>query len=283
MVTVNESNEIHAFKVVVTDEPLFTTIKADKRSRIQETAISAEAMLARGTLRPVARRRTVAPRQGFGGRLRPIPEAAQNAADERDYGYRGGRRTARESGWRKYARPNKTIKTFWRTAIDEPALKEPSLEVVLPEFATLSELSSSLLKHQALPGLWSSDAITVQNLYDYFAGGNIVNIPKEGLRRSPSPSPNANRRIVNAAVLQAVEQGTLWLTSAPASIFNEPVPPGVLSASASLRPPPRPDSCSGVDGRRNPRGVAGWQNERARACDSALSNKERSNIYLGTR
>ena len=81
MVTVNESNEIHAFKVVVvTDEPLFTTIKAEKRSRIQETAISAEAMLPGGTLRPVARRRTVPSRQGFGRRLRPIPEAAQNAA-----------------------------------------------------------------------------------------------------------------------------------------------------------------------------------------------------------
>ena len=48
VVTVNESNEVHAFKVVVTDEPLFTTIKADKRSRIQETAISAEAMLPGG-------------------------------------------------------------------------------------------------------------------------------------------------------------------------------------------------------------------------------------------
>ena len=32
VVTVNESNDIHAFKVVATDEPLFTTIKADKRS-----------------------------------------------------------------------------------------------------------------------------------------------------------------------------------------------------------------------------------------------------------
>ena len=48
VVTVNESNDIHAFKIVVTDEPLFTIIKADKRSRIQETAISAEAMMPEG-------------------------------------------------------------------------------------------------------------------------------------------------------------------------------------------------------------------------------------------
>ena len=43
VVTVNESNDVHAFKVVVTDEPLFTTIKADRRARIQETPINSEA------------------------------------------------------------------------------------------------------------------------------------------------------------------------------------------------------------------------------------------------
>ena len=48
VVTVSESDAIHAFRVVVGDEPLFTTIKADRRSRIQETAISSDAMLPGG-------------------------------------------------------------------------------------------------------------------------------------------------------------------------------------------------------------------------------------------
>ena len=48
VVTVNESNDIHAFKVAVTGEPLFTIIKADKRARIQETVISSEAMMPGG-------------------------------------------------------------------------------------------------------------------------------------------------------------------------------------------------------------------------------------------
>ena len=48
VVTVNESNEVHAFKIAITGEPLFTTIKADRRARIQETAISAEAMMPGG-------------------------------------------------------------------------------------------------------------------------------------------------------------------------------------------------------------------------------------------
>ena len=48
VVTVNDKDEIHAFKVQVGDEPLFTTIKNDKRSRIQDTAISADAILPGG-------------------------------------------------------------------------------------------------------------------------------------------------------------------------------------------------------------------------------------------
>lgn len=48
VVMVNEQNDIQAFKITVGSEPLFATVKADKRSRIQETAISAEAMLPGG-------------------------------------------------------------------------------------------------------------------------------------------------------------------------------------------------------------------------------------------
>ena len=48
MVTVNEGNDIQAFRVAVNDDPLFVTIKADRRARIQETAISSEAMMPGG-------------------------------------------------------------------------------------------------------------------------------------------------------------------------------------------------------------------------------------------
>ena len=55
---------------------------------------------ARRSIRPVARRRTVPSRQGFGGRLRPIPEAAQNAALQRDYGLRWRAASSKGFGWR---------------------------------------------------------------------------------------------------------------------------------------------------------------------------------------
>ena len=275
VVTVNESNEVHAFKVVVTDEPLFTTIKADKRSRIQETAISAEAMLPGGPYdlwREGERSRRVRDLVGAFAQSPKLPRMLRSKGimDTVEGGVQQGIWVA------QVARPNKTIKTFWRTAIDEPALKEPSLEVVLPEFAILSELSSSLLKHQALPGLWSSDAITVQNLYDYFAGGNIVNIPKEGYEE-PLTIPKCEPADVDAAVLEAVEQGTLWLTSGPASILNEPVPPGVLSASASLQPPPAPIPVQELTDAAIP---DAWRDRKtnALALFTVLSNKKGVNL-----
>jgi len=48
VVTVSEKNEIQAFKITVTDEPHFNIIKADKRSRVQDTAVASEALLPDG-------------------------------------------------------------------------------------------------------------------------------------------------------------------------------------------------------------------------------------------
>ena len=74
-------------------------------------------------------------------------------------------------------------------------------------------------------------------MYDYFAGGHAVTLPREGYEET-LVIPKCEPAHVDAAVLQAVEQGLVWLTSGPASILNEPVPAGVLSAAATLRPPP---------------------------------------------
>ena len=108
---------------------------------------------------------------------------------------------------------------------------------MLPEAAKLSALEPDVLRQGSLPGLWQSDTITVQDAYDYFAGGREVVLPREGYEEAllvPACEPAR----VDAAVLEAVEQGLVWLTNGPASILSEPVPAGVLSAAATLRPPP---------------------------------------------
>jgi hypothetical protein len=53
--------------------------------------------------------------------------------------------------------------------------------------------------------------------------------------KSNAKSESAN---VEAAISQSIAQGLVWLINGPASILDEPVPSGVLSASATLRPPP---------------------------------------------
>ena len=87
VVTVSESNDIHAFKIAVTEEPLFTIIKADKRARIQETAISSEAMMPRRSVRPVGRGRILPSREGLSRCLCAVPKTTQDVAPQRNTEY----------------------------------------------------------------------------------------------------------------------------------------------------------------------------------------------------
>ena len=236
VVTINENNAIHAFKVVVTDESLFTTIKADKRARIQETAISSEAMMPGGPYdlwREGEQSRRVKDLVGAFAQFPKLPKMLriEEILDTVVQGVQGGVWVA------QVVRPDRTFRTFWRTAIDEPTLKDSGLEVLLPEAATLSELVPNLLEHQKLPGLWSAEEISVQDVVDYFAGGHTVGLPREGYEET-LVIPKCELTHVEAAISQAVEQGLVWLTNGPASILNEPVPAGVLGSSAILRPPP---------------------------------------------
>ena len=221
---------------VVGDEPLFTTIKADRRSRIQETAISAEAMLPGGPYdlwREDEQARRVKDLVGAFAQFPKLPKMlrTREILDTVVAGVASGIWVAR------LIRPDRSVRTFWRTGIDESALADSGLELVLPESATLGEVSADLLQPGSLPGLRTSDAITVQDLYDYFAGGHTVALPREGYEES-LVIPRCEPEQVGAAVLQAVERGLIWLVSGPASLLGEPVPAGVFSAAATLRPPP---------------------------------------------
>ena len=271
VVTVNETNDIHAFKIVVTDEPLFTIIKADKRSRIQETAISAEAMMPEGPYdlwREDEQSRRVKDLVGAFAQYPKLPKMlrGKEILDTVVQGVQQGIWVAR------LVRPDRTVRTFWHTTIDEPALKDSSLEVFLPEFATLSELASDLLTYQKLPGLWSGKEISVQDVYDYFAGGHTVSVPKEGYEEILI-IPKCESVDVETAISQAVEQGLVWLTSGPTSILKEPVPAGVLSASAILRHPPERIEVAELMGDSIP---DAWKNDKtnALAIATALSTQQ---------
>ena len=237
-VTVNESNNIHAFKIAVTGEPLFTIIKADKRARIQETAVSSESIMPGGPYdlwREGENSRRVKDLVDAFARFPRLPKMLRHKEilNTVSQGVLSGILVARQM------RPDQTFKTFWRTRIDDHVLEDSDLEVVLPEAATLTDIGHTLLVHDVLPGLWPNEEITVREIHDYFSGGYTVAVPREGWDDYFS-IPVCDSSRVDEAVSAAVAHGLLWMTNGPASILGEPIPPGVLSPSATLRPSPAP-------------------------------------------
>ena len=139
----------------------------------------------------------------------------------------------------RIVRPDRTTKTYWRTAVEQHVLEDPDLEVLLPEAATLSDVDHTLLGYGSLPELWPAKEITVENVHEYFSGEHTVTVPREGYDDTFF-IPGCDSLHVDEAIADAVEQGLLWMTNGPASILGEPVPPGILGPAAKLRPPPDP-------------------------------------------
>ena len=236
VVTVSSKDEAQAFKITVTDEPHFETIKNDKRSRVQDTAITAEALLPDGPYnlwKGGETSRRVKDLAGAFAQLPHLPKMLKSQAivETLVEGCVQGTFVL------KLVRPDRTFRTWWRTRPDAAALNDPAMELVLPEAAELGDIAGELLAPNALPELWSSDEITVQDVMDYFDGKKVVQVDKGGFTE-PAIIPKAAENIVAAAIGKAVEEGKVWLLSGPASLFGEPIPAGVLTPSAKLRVPP---------------------------------------------
>lgn len=236
VVTVSEKNDIQAFKITIIDEPHFNIIKADKRSRIQDTAIAAEALLPEGPYnlwRPGETSRRVRDLAGAFAQLPHLPKMLKASAilDTLAEGCEKGIFVLR------LTRPDGTYRTWWMSRPDENALVDPALELVLPEAAELGEVFPGLLTSKRLPGLWHGDEITVKNVLDYFNGSTIVQVDRIGYQE-PMHIPKANQNILEQAIAAGVENGNLWLLSGPASILGEAIPTGVLNTNAKLCPPP---------------------------------------------
>ncbi len=244
VVTVAENNDIQAFKINVTDEPLFNLIKADKKARIQETAITADAIIPGGAYdlwQEGEESRYVKDLVGAFAQRPSLPKMlnTQSILDTLIHGCQNGTFVLR------YMRSDHSFKTFWREQPSQVAQKEASLEAVLPEFATLSELSPSLLQPEQLPELWTNNAIALSQVYDYFSGSNVVQIQYEGYSE-PLPIPRAEPAVIDTAVSEAVKSGQLCLISGEACFLAEDIPAGVLTNEAQLQPSPEPLSINDV-------------------------------------
>lgn len=279
VVTISDKNKVEAFKVAAGDEPLFTRIKKDKRARIEETAISAEALLPDGPYSlwhegETARRvKDLVTAYAQFPRL-PKMLQAQAILDTLVNGCREGMFVLRVT------RPDRSCRTFWRSRPDDSALKDTGLEVVLPEAAELSEVPPGLLVPATLPGLWAGDSVTVADVIAYFAGGHTVSVPREGYAET-IVVPKAKRSVVEVALAEAVKQGTLWLTNGPASILAEEIPAGLLTDDARLQAPPAPIAATDLLPEALPQAWAGGVTTGI-ALSAALSAKAGPNLPWAT-
>ncbi len=240
VVTVSEADEVQSFKVQVSDQPLFLTIKADKRSRIQDTAISAEAILPGGPYdlwREGEDARRVRDLVGAFARFPRLPKMLNRQAilDTIVNGCVEGIFVAR------LVRPDKSVRTFWRQRPDDQVLDDPGVELVLPEKAELSEIRGDLLVPGVLKDLWPTPEIAVRDVRAFFGGGKVIRVDRGGYEESLAV-PRAAPAVVDPALAAAVQEGKLWLTAGPASLLAEDVPPGLLSDTAVVQSPPPPVS-----------------------------------------
>lgn len=238
VIALSEKNEVQAFKIAVDDKSLFASVKADPRARIQEKAVSADALLPEGPYnlwREGESTRRVKDLVGAFAQFAHLPKMLNRKAilDTLVQGCKDGMFVLRQT------RPDRSYKTYWRQPLDETALKDPSLEVVLPENAELTELPSGLLLPQTMPGLWQSTNLTFKEICTYFRGGHVVKKQGQGYEE-PVIIPRVERELLIDAVNTAVRAGRLWLTVGPASIWSESIPTGLLTDDAQLQAPPDP-------------------------------------------
>ncbi|MBP7559877.1 MAG: ATP-binding protein [Armatimonadetes bacterium] len=241
VVTLDAKGEVQAFKLSVDEsEPLFAIVKADKRSRIQETAVSADALLPGGPydlwhagdtaqrvkdLAGAFAQRPALPKMLRRSEI--LATLAQGAAE----GFFVLRAT----------RPDKSVRTFWRTRVAEQDMADPGMEVVLLEAAELTELDPALLVPGALPGLWpeGAETLAVGAATTHFDGTHALTVQRGSYEESYLV-PRAAAGVVEAAIADAIGAGHLWLVHGPTSLWHETVPTEALADAAELRRPPAP-------------------------------------------
>lgn len=237
MVTVSETNDVQAFKLSITDDPLFTTLKGDSRARLQETKITAESLLPDGPYDLWQEGDSLRRVKDLAGAFAQLPHLPKmlNATAILDTLVDG---CVAGDFVMQLKRPDKTVRTWWRSRPDEDALKDSDLEVVLSSTAELCEIPTDLLKRGVLHGLWDLKAeISFSEIKTYFSGNTVVQIDRGGYMEGQQ-IPKATEEVVKTAVEKAVEAGGLWLVSGPTSMWKEDVPQGILTDTARLLPPP---------------------------------------------
>jgi len=269
-VTVNDSNEVAAYRINVDNDPLFPKMVADKRLRIESTAVNAEALLPGGPFDLWAdgdKARFVKDLVGAFAATAKLPKMLKRRAilETLLAGCEAGEFVLRVT------RADKPTRTFWMSRPDDNAVQDSSLEVVLSDAASLSELDAQLLGPNKLPGLWDKEPVTLADLSAYFSGKHFVEVDKGGYTENLL-IPEATAQAITDAVAAAVKSGRVWLVNGTISVLGEDVPAGFVNEAAQLFSPPPPLSVVDVLPAQLP---SAWQNDATNAhlIHAALSSK----------
>ena len=242
VVTVNEGNQIHAFKLPASGNPLFEEIKGHRKARIADTPVNAEALAPDGPYdlwREGEESRFANQLAESFARYPHLPKVLRPklVTDTVLAGVRQGLFVA------QLTRPDGSSRTWWREPVDPVAVEDTALELLLPETGRLASLNPGLLAPGDLPDLWKptaddgSQRVGVATLLEYFSGNHVATIPHEGYEEQAG-IPACDPDLVLDAVGAAVERGVVWLTNPPATFWKEAVPAGTLNPAAELLPPP---------------------------------------------
>ena len=244
VVTVNERNMVHAFKLQGSGQPLFEEIKNHGKARIVDTPVNPEALLPDGPYRlweEGDEARLASQLSEAFARFPRLPKVLKPELVTGTVlrGVRDGLLAA------QLTRPDRSLRTWWREDVESVAATDDQLEIVLPAKARLARLNHRLLRPGTLPGLWvgghegAFEPLAVDALLKYFTGGRVATITREGYE-DRLPIPACPDDIVMEAVAEAVADGTLWVTNPPATAWKEPIPAGTLNSNAELHPAPEP-------------------------------------------
>ncbi|GHT10305.1 hypothetical protein FACS1894170_02190 [Planctomycetales bacterium] len=278
VVTVNENNEAEAFRLkILDDSPHFSIIKRDDRSRIQDIAITAEALLPNGPYDlwkdGETSRRVKVLEESF-AQFPHLPKMLKTSAifDTLANGCEKGTFVL------QLLRPDGTKRMWWKNRPDDASLKNPALELVLPTAVSLTEIAPDLLSKGYLPNLWTGDEITVNRIIEYFNGHTKIQV---GQYEDEIPVPKMEPAVIEKVVATAVEAGKIWLLAEPSSICGESIPLGILSTESRLLEPPALIQPAGILPENIP---AAWKNGSATGLSfaTALSQKDSKTLPWAT-
>lgn len=269
-VTVNDGNDVAAYRINVDNDPLFPKMVADKRLRIESSAVNAEALLPGGPFDLWSagdKARFVKDLVGAFAATAKLPKMLNRAAilETLLQGCEAGEFVLRVT------RADKSTRTFWKCRPDDNAVQDSSLEVVLSDAASLSELDAQLLVPNKLPGLWDMEPVTLADLSVYFSGKHFVEVDKGGYTENLL-IPKATPQAITNAVAGAVKSGRVWLVNGTVSVLSEDVPAGFVNDTAQLFAPPLPLASVDVLPTQLP---TAWQGDatNAQLIHAALSSK----------